>query len=215
MRSLQAPKRLYFIEGMVPTPEDVLAANELDGRVSFRNAHLVDNDGASALEECDSVHGKVPPRYKAAFPENNSGSVSGIGALRALHDGETGVSENQALHLNSTATGDPIEEERRRAHRGVPINDPSAARAEPGRLDPANAWGLPFGIPGAAQLTAGQVSQIRSEQQGEAGSTTPLTNKPADAKDGAGSAAETGEAGSTTDAGGQPGSSAGQPTWNG
>jgi hypothetical protein len=168
------PVRLFFINGMVPTDAERKEAESIGAGVRFRNALLVDNDGGSALEECDSVHGAVPPRYKLAFPDASTDGVTGVGGLRTVHDGEPGVTLNQPLHLDSRPTGDPIEEERRRASRGEPVNSDVAEKAVPGRLDPNAGWGLPFGIPGAAQLTAGEVSQIRSEQQGAAGSADPV-----------------------------------------
>lgn len=57
---------LFFVDGVAPTREDVLAASALNGHIMFRNARQVPAEGA--LEDCDGVAGKVPPRYAAKFP---------------------------------------------------------------------------------------------------------------------------------------------------
>lgn len=53
-------KILYFIEGDVPTPDELEEAKAL-GTSMFRNASLFDPTGC--LEECDGVAGAVPDKY--------------------------------------------------------------------------------------------------------------------------------------------------------
>jgi hypothetical protein len=192
MRSVgQLPLILFFVNGMTPTESDAAAASEITGaRVVFRNALMVDPDGAEALEECDGVAGAVPERYQNAFG-SEPGEASGIGALRAVHEDEPGVTEGQALNLDSKSTNDPIEEERRRAHRGLSVNDANSRANWP---DPINvrtvaddrganaqgavsttAWGLPSGIAGAAQVPVGGPAALVSPPPAPAGRETAET----------------------------------------
>jgi hypothetical protein len=199
MRAIgRLPVILYFINGPLPTKSEAEeAANVSGATVKFRNAALVDTTGAEALEECDGVMGSVPPRYDAAFG-SKAGKVSGIGALRMVHGKEPGVTDGQPLHLDSTSTGNPVEEERRRAARGFSINEdaarsqwpnaeitktrpddsPAGATGGPSAVDPVR----PVGIPGAARVsTAGLASN---------GGTAPGWGLPVNAGDGTGQPAE-------------------------
>ncbi len=59
---------LYFIKGTSATPEETEDAERFAGHVvCFRNAHLVQDDGA--LEAFDRVAGSVPERYQVAAEE--------------------------------------------------------------------------------------------------------------------------------------------------
>lgn len=132
MRSVgRLPVILYFINGMAPTEAQAEEAAGLKANVRFRNALLVDNAGAEALEECDGVMGDVPPRYQRAFGSAPD-DVSGIGALRMIHGDEPGVTSSQAVHLDSRGTGDFVEEDRRRAYKGPAINEDGARPTWPG-----------------------------------------------------------------------------------
>lgn len=132
MRSVgRLPVILYFINGMAPTEDQAEEAASLKANVRFRNALLVDNAGAEALEECDGVMGDVPPRYQRAFGSSPD-DVSGVGALRMIHGDEPGVTSSQALHLDSRGTGDFTEEDRRRAYKGPAINEDGARPTWPG-----------------------------------------------------------------------------------
>lgn len=57
---------LFFVDGMTPTNEDIIAASGMNAHVMFRNARAVPAEGC--LEVCDGVAGKVPPRYAAKYP---------------------------------------------------------------------------------------------------------------------------------------------------
>lgn len=184
MRAIsRLPRILFFIEGAVPSESEMNEAKGMPGNVSFRNASLVDPIGDSALEECDGVAGKVPPRYLTAMGEDGAQDVSGIGGLRFVHGGEPGITTSQALNLDSRTTNDATEEERRRAHRGLSPNEYGAsssfdagangkAMARPDDSAPeggSSASGMgtdtvkpnaagwqtqPAGVPGAAQMGA-------------------------------------------------------------
>lgn len=65
MKTLKQPFVLFFVAGMVPTPEELQAATQLRARVGYRNASVV-ND-TDVAEPCDGVAGKVPTPYKK-FP---------------------------------------------------------------------------------------------------------------------------------------------------
>lgn len=195
MRSFgQLPLILFFIKGMVPTESEAAeAASYSDrARVVFRNAALVDPNGDSALEECDGVLGDVPERYQRVFGSPPD-AVSGIGSLREVHDGEPGVTDAQAVNLDSRSTGDPIEEERRRAHRGLSVNDPNARpvwddprsrRTTPddkpiagGSLGPA--WGdTPSGKAGAAQVAITDPDARRAALEGEGEGEDATADRP-------------------------------------
>lgn len=169
MRSVgQLPVVLYFIPGMMPTEAELNEAANLRASVRFRNASLVDGHGAEALEECDGVMGDVPERYRRAFGSDFH-SVSGVGALRAVHDGEPGVTASQPTNMDSRFSGDWTEEDRKRAARGLSPNDPNSApvwlnpNSKPSRADDApdetfsgtNAIkpNAPLGLNGAANVT--------------------------------------------------------------
>lgn len=184
MRSVgQLPVVLYFIQGMVPSESEMSEATDLGGvQIRFRNASLVDNHGAEALEECDGVMGDVPERYRAAFG-SDWGDVSGIGALRMVHQGEPGVTRSQPVNQDSRFTGDWVEEDRKRAARGLPPNDPNSApvwpneNSKPTRPDgtaPDSFSGTnaikpdaPTGIAGAAQVTPRMLGQDGTGAGGE------------------------------------------------
>lgn len=59
---MKAPKILFFVDGMAPTPDDMAAAAEITGQICFRNARVIPAEGA--LEECDGVAGHIPAPYK-------------------------------------------------------------------------------------------------------------------------------------------------------
>lgn len=61
--AVSAPKILYFIAGMVATPEQQSEAFNIGGPgVAFRNAALI--DPADKPEDCDGVAGPaIPPQY--------------------------------------------------------------------------------------------------------------------------------------------------------
>lgn len=59
---MKAPKILFFVDGMAPSPEDMANAAEITGQVCFRNARAVPAEGS--LEACDGVAGHVPAPYK-------------------------------------------------------------------------------------------------------------------------------------------------------
>lgn len=62
------PRILYFIEGMVPSQDDIDDISRFGPNAAFRNANLVAAVGMSSLEECDAVAGKVPDRYAKVYP---------------------------------------------------------------------------------------------------------------------------------------------------
>jgi len=61
------PRILFFINGVAPTLDEQLAADQLAPcRVAFRNARFVPETGA--LEACEGVFGEATPkRYKEAY----------------------------------------------------------------------------------------------------------------------------------------------------
>lgn len=59
--SMKPAKILYFVDGVAPSADDMIAAAAINGQVCFRNARAIVSEGA--LEECDGVAGKVPPTY--------------------------------------------------------------------------------------------------------------------------------------------------------
>ena len=61
-------KILYFIEGPIPTEEELHYAKQLSGEVTFRNAAGVTDD-THAIELCDGVAGKVPEVYAHRYPQ--------------------------------------------------------------------------------------------------------------------------------------------------
>lgn len=65
MKTLKQPFVLFFLAGMVPTPEELVEAGKLRARVGYRNASVVSPEDAP--EPCDGVAGKVPPTYRK-FP---------------------------------------------------------------------------------------------------------------------------------------------------
>lgn len=64
---LKLPRILFFINGTVPTDEDLAAASEIKANVVFRNATAVPTEEHS-LETCDGVAGAVPEIYANRFP---------------------------------------------------------------------------------------------------------------------------------------------------
>lgn len=60
--ALHSKRVLYFINGPVPTQEQIEEAEGIRGKVSFRNATCVTPE--EALEKCDAVAGLVPHGYK-------------------------------------------------------------------------------------------------------------------------------------------------------
>lgn len=65
MKTLKQPFVLFFLAGMVPTPQELADAGKLRARVGYRNASVVQPEDAP--EPCDGVAGAVPPTYKK-FP---------------------------------------------------------------------------------------------------------------------------------------------------
>lgn len=59
---MKAPKILFFVDGVAPSPEDMAQAAEITGQICFRNARAVPAEGS--LEACDGVAGHVPAPYK-------------------------------------------------------------------------------------------------------------------------------------------------------
>lgn len=59
---MKAPKILFFVDGVAPTPEDLAEASEISAQVCYRNARAVPAEGS--LEACDGVAGHVPAPYK-------------------------------------------------------------------------------------------------------------------------------------------------------
>lgn len=56
---------LFFILGSMPTEEQFAAAEQIEGRVYFRNALFVEN--STCLEEFDDLAGDVPEVYAKAL----------------------------------------------------------------------------------------------------------------------------------------------------
>lgn len=55
-------KVIYFINDSCANAEELELANEINGRVCFRNARFILNTGC--VEECDFVFGNIPDTYK-------------------------------------------------------------------------------------------------------------------------------------------------------
>jgi hypothetical protein len=56
---------LYFTKGAVPTEAEYAAAEQLTGKVVFRNAAFVSPD--LSIERCDGVAGSVPEVYAKKY----------------------------------------------------------------------------------------------------------------------------------------------------
>lgn len=79
-------KVLYFVDGMVPTVEDIAAGSDLKAHVCYRNARAVPADGA--LEACDGVAGCVPPRYAEAYPTAEKAIEKRAAEIKKLSAGD-------------------------------------------------------------------------------------------------------------------------------
>lgn len=78
---MKAPKILFFVDGMVPTAEDMIEAADITGQVCFRNVRAVPAEGS--LEDCDGVAGQVPAMY-AALPTAAEAIKAHVAKLKAV-----------------------------------------------------------------------------------------------------------------------------------
>ncbi len=60
----QPKKHLFFIQGPVPTPEQLDEASKIAGFCCFRNALLIVE--GEACEDFDQLHGDIPVNYQRA-----------------------------------------------------------------------------------------------------------------------------------------------------
>jgi hypothetical protein len=105
------PRILFFINGSIPSEEEVAEAESLGFNVTFRNALFVAAEGA--LEACDGVAGDVPERYAAKYPsaeevveEFKTGSVAKVVSLGEIDFEKLNV--NIMKKLSSTKTLDAL-----------------------------------------------------------------------------------------------------------
>lgn len=68
-------KTLFFIAGVLPTSEDIIARDKMEGKVCFRNVNYIVN--TDNLEDCNFVAGCVPSSYL---------SIPFYGASNETHD---------------------------------------------------------------------------------------------------------------------------------
>lgn len=61
LKNPRKPKILFFLAGMVPTPDEKAEAEAIGKPVAFRNASMI-HDG-DRIEPCDMVAGLVPEQY--------------------------------------------------------------------------------------------------------------------------------------------------------
>ncbi|URA06797.1 hypothetical protein QAY89_gp32 [Xanthomonas phage Langgrundblatt1] len=135
---MKAPKILFFVDGMAPTPDDMAAAAEITGQICFRNARVIPAEGA--LEECDGVAGHIPAPYKK-LPSAAQAIKAHAAKIKALAGkvGDAPAPSEPAAPAVPPATGE-----------GEPQGD--AGTGEPA-TDPANAvapGAAPAGAAGAA-----------------------------------------------------------------
>jgi len=120
-RDSKKPLTIFFIDGMVPTPDDKTQAAALPGRVTFRNVRFI--DPTHHLEPCDFVAGLVPPSY-AKIPV----AVAAGASLPASPATAAPVSQSPPLGAGAPLQGTP-------GRRGRP---PAVQAAIP---TPTGGWG--------------------------------------------------------------------------
>lgn len=77
-------KILFFINGSSPTPDNDLAAMELDGTICFRNGQFAGLPD-QCIEDCDGVAGDyIPKAYAKRFPIAEEVVAKNKAALLAL-----------------------------------------------------------------------------------------------------------------------------------
>lgn len=123
LKSLKAPKILYFTKGRAPTKEDRAAVEKLGVPVSYRNAAYIDPD--SPLEPCAGVAGAVPKQYRDEF-EHAAKVVAEYGKAVKKHNDELKKLDTPAPE---TPPVDPSKE---------PAN--GTGETPPAQLQPPEGW---------------------------------------------------------------------------
>lgn len=117
------PRILYFISGMVPTPEQTEEADSFGPGVAFRNAGLIHPD--APIEEADGVAGDVPESYKEALPHVDDREA--VNARMLARDPNAKFMDSRANKQAARETDEQraarVENALARGQRRSPVND--------------------------------------------------------------------------------------------
>jgi hypothetical protein len=143
----RVPRVLYFINGMVPTDEQINDARRFGPNVGMRNALQVASLAMSPLEECDAVAGEVPARYAKVYPNINGLDIGDrvlrMSDLDREHGPVHGVDNEAARAAKPPAFGqDRIASQGApRPHGAMTLHDGGFVAPIPGDPDNVRSWG--------------------------------------------------------------------------